>query len=320
MSNYITFIFFVKVAILKNLMKIIVTHNMPDLDAVTSVWLIKRYLAGWSDAQVKFVPAGNRLPETLPGPEVKDPIEKLGEDEVIQVDTGLGPLDHHQIEDSGVCAASLVWDYVRSRNPLFNGESEKSERVKDDEEAITRLVGVIIEDDHFKDVYYPEPNADRYSFLLRGVIDGLKLEKPDQDSFYVEYISVALDAVLHTFQNKVWAEREIKENSKSFETKWGKALGLETRNDEVIRIGQKMGFVLVVRQDPRKKYVRIKANPDSKIDLTPVYERLSKMDPAATWYLHVSRRMLLNGSTKNPNSRPTSLGLDQIIEVLKEIK
>ena len=42
-------------------MKIIVTHAAPDLDAVTSVWLIKRFLQGWNEAEVRFVPAGQRL-------------------------------------------------------------------------------------------------------------------------------------------------------------------------------------------------------------------------------------------------------------------
>ena len=39
-------------------MKIIVTHMRPDLDAVGSVWAIKRFLPGWEEAIVRFVPAG----------------------------------------------------------------------------------------------------------------------------------------------------------------------------------------------------------------------------------------------------------------------
>ena len=41
-------------------MKIVVTHTAPDWDAIGSVWLIKRYLPGWQDAKVEFVPAGTR--------------------------------------------------------------------------------------------------------------------------------------------------------------------------------------------------------------------------------------------------------------------
>jgi histidine triad (HIT) family protein len=46
---------------------------------------------------------------------------------------------------------------------------------------------------------------------------------------------------------------------------------------------------------------------------------LSKMDPQATWFLHVSGKMLLNGTSKNPTMKPTNLSLSDIIEVLKGI-
>jgi hypothetical protein len=85
-----------------------------------------------------------------------------------------------------------------------------------------------------------------------------------------------------------------------------------------------MGYVVVVRRDPRKGYLRIKAKPnksddDKGVDLTLTCEKLSKMDPQATWFLHVSKKMLLNGSPKNPKMKPTKLPLNDIIEVLKNI-
>ena len=42
-------------------MKIVVTHTSPDMDAITSVWLIKKFLPGWETATVRFVPAGERI-------------------------------------------------------------------------------------------------------------------------------------------------------------------------------------------------------------------------------------------------------------------
>jgi hypothetical protein len=85
-----------------------------------------------------------------------------------------------------------------------------------------------------------------------------------------------------------------------------------------------MGYVVVIRRDPRKGYVRIKARPNESehskgVDLTLASEKLSKMDPTATWFLHVSKKMLLNGTPKNPKMRPTKLSLNDIIEVLKTI-
>lgn len=297
-------------------MKIIVTHNAPDLDAITSVWLIRKFLPGWESASLSFVPAGSRLENAVSGEEVKEPIEKIGEDEVIHVDTGLGPLDHHQTADDKVCAASLTWEYVKSQNPAFHKE-EESERVKHKESALERMVGIVVEDDHFKEVFYPNASADYFEFLLQGIIDGIKLQKPGDDKACVEFASECMDAILHNFENRVWAEKEIETKGREFGTSWGKGLGIETINDDTIKLAQKMGYTIVVRRDPRKGYVRIKAVPGSKADLTAVYERLSVRDPQATWFLHISKKMLLNGTAKNPKMRPTVLSLDDIINVLK---
>lgn len=285
-------------------MKIIVTHSSPDMDAITSVWLVKKFLPGWENSQVQFVPAGERINGNK---NTKDTIEKIGEDDVIHVDTGLGPLDHHQTSSDLVCGASLCFDYVKENIP------EKRR------EAVLRMVKVIVDIDHFKEVFRKDPLEDYHEFDLAAILDGLKLQMPGQDDYYTEFISKCLDAVLHAFENRIWAEKEIAENGKQFETKFGKGIGFETINDSVVKLAQEMGYVIAVRKDPRKGYVRIKVRPDSKLNLTLAYEKLRKMDPDATWYLHVSKKMLLNGSVKNPKMRPTSLSLEKIIEVLKKV-
>ncbi|MBI4999253.1 hypothetical protein HZB97_00595 [Candidatus Gottesmanbacteria bacterium] len=127
-----------------------------------------------------------------------------------------------------------------------------------------------------------------------------------------------LDGIYKQFQNKVWAEKLLKEEGIEFETRWGKAIGIETGNDEVVHTGQKQGYVLVVRKDPKKGYVRIKSLPDPKMNLTRLAEVLKKTDPEATWFLHASKHMILNGSTKNPKMKSTRLSLGEIIEVIKE--
>ncbi|MBU2632757.1 hypothetical protein KKG52_03505 [Patescibacteria group bacterium] len=133
-----------------------------------------------------------------------------------------------------------------------------------------------------------------------------------------------LDAVLHSFENKVWAEEEIKEKGIEFDTKYGRALAVESLNDTVIKLGQKRGFKLVVRKDSRKGYVRIKATPAKKgegalakeVDLTEIYEIFKEKDPKATWFLHVSKKMLLNGSPKSGKMVPSSLSLNDIIAII----
>lgn len=301
-------------------MKIIVTHMSPDWDAIGSVWLIKKYLSGWQDAKIQFVPAGQRLGNQESGirNQGNNPIETIGEDEVIHVDTGLGLLDHHQTRDVNVSAASLTWDYVQKQK-----ETAGNKLTLEHTEAISRIVKFIVDTDHFKEVFWKDADLDYHEFSLLGLLEGMKLKKPGQDGEYVNFGIDCLDFMVHTFENRIWAEKEIKEKGREFKTKYGPGMGFETLNDTVLKLSQKKGFVLVVRKDPRKAYVRIKALPATQknkgIDLTLAYEQLKKIDPDATWFLHVSKKMLLNGTPKNPKMRPTKLSLADIIKVLERI-
>ena len=67
-------------------MRFIVTHTSPDMDAITSVWLIRKFLPGWEDAQLKFVPAGERIGGEPKGQSFAHAIENIGRDEYIQVE------------------------------------------------------------------------------------------------------------------------------------------------------------------------------------------------------------------------------------------
>lgn len=299
-------------------MKLIVTHASPDWDAITSVWLLKRFLPGWDQAKVEFVPAGERLKGSGL---LREVVEKIDEREVIHVDTGLGPLDHHQIQDRDVSAASRTWEYVKNQNADLH--DQLSERVKDKMTAIDRMVKIVVDTDHFKEIFWKDPLAHYHDFSVLSVLDGLKFARPNQDEYYVTFGMDCLDYLLHYFENRIWAEREIAQDGHKFQTSIGRGIAFETLNDTVLKLAQKMGYDVVVRKDPRKGYVRIKARPcedeKCKIDLTSAYEKLKKLDPDATWFLHVSRHMLLNGTPKNPKMRPTKLSLDEIVEVLKSL-
>ncbi len=276
-------------------MKTIVAHIGPDLDAITSIWLVKTFLPGWEEASVAFVPAGTTL-------EGKPPDYSP---EILHVDTGFGKFDHHQT-DADICAALLVYEEIK--------------RQKDSDPALERMMVLVNDVDHFREVFYPNPTADFWDFGIVTQIDGWRLIFSDNPIKIVELGMQGLDAIYKVFQNKIWAEKELKEKGVEFTTIWGKAIGVETTNDEVVHLGQKMGYVLVVRKDPKKGYLRIKAIPKAEIDLTGVYNTLSASEPEATWFLHASRHMLLNGSTKNPTMKPTRKSLSEIIEVIKNVK
>ncbi|MBI5619768.1 hypothetical protein HY950_02290 [Candidatus Gottesmanbacteria bacterium] len=275
-------------------MKTVVTHIGPDLDAITSIWLVKTKFAGWEEASFAFVPAGGTLEDKPPD----------DNPDILHVDTGFGKFDHHQT-DADTCASLLVYEEVKRR--------------KGADAALARLVAVVNDVDHFREAFYPNPTADFWDFGLVGQIDGWRLIFSENPIKIVELGMQALDGIYKVLQNKVWAEKELRENSIEFSTRWGKAVGVTTVNDEVVHLGQKMGYAVVVRKDPNKGYLRIKSLPKADIDLTAIYETLKAAEPAATWFLHASRHMVLNGSSKNPDMKPTKKSLQEIIEVIKNV-
>ena len=91
-------------------MRKIVTHKSSDLDAISSVWLLKRFMPCWEDAEVAFVNAGEKLPGQYENG--GQAIETVDGIPTIHVDTGLGALDHHQTGDNNICGASLTLDFI----------------------------------------------------------------------------------------------------------------------------------------------------------------------------------------------------------------
>ncbi len=275
------------------IVKTIVTHIGPDLDAIGAIWLVKTFFPGWEEAALGFVPAGKTLNDLPPD----------DNPEIIHVDTGFGKFDHHQT-DADTCACRLIYDEIA--------------KTKTDP-ALDRMTLMINDIDHFREVFFPSPTSDFWDFSIIAQIDGWRLLYADDPMKVVALGMESLDGIYKTFQNKVWAEKEIKEKGVEFQTKWGKALGVETTNDETVHLGQKMGYVVVVRKDVNKGYLRIKALPKEEIDLTPLYETLKNGEPEATWFLHASRHMVLNGSSKNPQFRPSKKSLQEVIELIKSM-
>lgn len=314
-------------------MKVIVAHRAPDMDAITSIWLIKRFLEGWEDAHIEFVPAGEKLQgkyESIQIPGEETAIEIIDGKEVIHVDTGLGKLDHHQTESNNICAAILAYDYVKSAP--HNSLTINPIRIN----AARRIVELAIDEDHFQEVYYSKETSFLYDFSIPRLIDGYKIKNYHEDNACVEFGMTCLDAALHVIEARIWAEEEITKKGIEFETRYGRGMAVETINDMVLELAQKMGYVMAVRRDPHYGYLRIKARPVKRkssslhdknildsadsIDLTNTYEALKMLDPHASWFLHVSKKMLLNGSSKNPNmGNAANVTLEQVIEVLRKI-
>ncbi len=191
-------------------MKVLVGHKAPDLDVIASFWLIRKYLPGWNEARFEFVPAGEKLPGKYE--KTDDPaVEKLGEDDVIHVDTGMGYLDHHQVDNDDVCASSKVLDYIL----VHPGNGLKNDEIK--REALRKIVEIVINVDHFQEVFYSDPTSYLNDFTLVGVLDGMKMMYPHDDYTVTNIGLTSLDSLYHTFENRIWAEKEIKDNGVEFE-------------------------------------------------------------------------------------------------------
>ncbi len=277
-------------------MNLIVTHQSVDLDSITSCWLIKRFLPDWKDALLAFVPAGSTLHNE---PADSNP-------SVIHVDTGLGKFDHHQ-SDEYTSAAKLVYEYLVREGHI----APKLQK------PLEKLVSVVNESDHFAEVFYPDASSDRYDFLLSQIIEGLKGPISD-DKKITELGYILLDGLLQLFKNKVKAEQAIKEGF-VFRSQWGKSLAMKSKNEEAVKLALKQGFHLVIKKDPDRGNARIKTRPEKTLNLTPLYNRIKKIDKRGTWFLHVSKNMLLNSSSKNPHFVPTQLSLTKLIEITKGI-
>lgn len=275
---------------------ILVTHISPDLDAFTSCWLIKKYLPGWDNAIIKYVSAGSTLNNKPPDTDKH----------IIHTDTGFGKFDHHQT-NAYTSASKLLYEFLIGKDYIPTKYIV----------PLRRMVEFVNHIDHFAEVNFPDPADDRYYFLLSETLEGLK-HIIDIQTEGVDIVFKLLDATLYLFHNKVRAEEEIKKGY-VFNSRWGKSLAMEIRNEEAMKLAMKTGYNLVLCKDPKNGGIRIKTVPGKELSLEPVYKEILKKDKKGTWFLHASNNMLLNATSKNPQLIPTLLTLKQMIDIIKEM-
>lgn len=276
--------------------KILVTHIDPDIDAIAGIWLIKRFFPGWQETDYYFVPRGKTFRNAPPD---DDP-------QIIHVDTGLGNFDHHQTKKH-ISSAELVFKHLLKIQKLSSANKI----------ILKRLVKVITEIDMAQDIAWEDANNDRYGFMLHNFLYGLKFSGDNAGDKKVDFTLSLLDSIFFVLKNKIRAEQELKKG-KVFKTQWGRAIALESGISDVLSVGEKLGYVLVVRKTPKDGHLKIYGRWDKKINLTKAFKQFKKLDPGATWYLHPTKCLLLNGSRTDPQMVPTKLSLAQVIEILQK--
>ena len=284
---------------------LIVTHHAPDLDAITATWLLKRFDAQhFADSKVGFVNPGEKM-------DLAD-AEELGSQlhEIVYVDTGYGQFDHHQPDKAlqKICAATLVFDHICNLYPD-----------KEEDQALQAIVRFVNQIDHFEEITWPEPESEQNLFMIQELIRGHEYTDPHNDDSQMHFGFQCLDNVYATLTQHYKALEVIRSKGKEAPLKEGKALAILTRNDDTIKVAQKQGYIMVARKDPKLGHIRIKVRPDSLLDLTPMHQRILEVDKKGTWFLHGSGKMLLNGSMKNRDQKPSPLTLEQIVVLIKEL-
>jgi len=274
--------------------KLVVTHIRPDLDACASVWLVLRFMANFSEAEVEFVPAGDTH---LMQPADSDP-------NVLHVDTGMGKFDHHQFRER-LSASLRIFEYLQ----------EKRRFTKIELGALERLVELITMIDNFEEVDFPNPTSDIYELSIVQILEGVKL-KESSDHAVLEFMCTALDGMFGILKRKVVAEEELSK-AEEFIVKKHKCIFIKSKSKEASKLAEKSGFQLVLLQDPDRKNVNLRVHPRAKFNLDSVYEAIRKLEGPDKWFYHASGHLLLNGSNSHPQPA-TKLKIPQIIKIIQD--
>lgn len=278
--------------------KTLVTHQHPDLDAIMSMWLFVRFdQPRYGDAQLVFVPAGETYKH-----EMVD-----SDNDIIHMDTGRGVFDHHQPGAPKTCASQLVYEH------LMNGG-----QVDEDDKPLRQMIDFALDIDHFQDLYWPDPVNPRYAFTLHEVIPALHALQIHDDEAVARMVFVYLDAVYQKL--KEWERgREIIEESQEFESVWGKGVAVTGEVDDLAKLAQRMGYLITLIYNPKKKYMKVKTAPHVALDLRPLYDKIVPIDGPDLWFYHNSGHILLTGSDKGAPKAPTKLTVEAMLEIIKNI-
>jgi len=251
----------------------------------------------FGDAALAFIPAGKTYKDR---PVDTDP-------DVVHVDNGRGRFDHHHEGGYETCAAKLVYQDLVAQGKINPSDT-----------AVKQMVDFALAIDRFEDSSWDDPLATRYAFTLHEVIPALHSLQIMDDEGVARYVFTYLDGVYQRLKQVHKAEEEIK-GGEEFAWAEGKGLAVSSGNSEVIKIAQKRGYSLVILKHPDYGHMRIKAVPEKGIDLTPLYDKILEVDPPELWYLHPSKQMLLNGSDKASPKEPTSLSLQEVVTLAREV-
>lgn len=268
--------------------KTLITHINPHLDDIAAIWLFKKYHLDFKEASIEFV---SQSVGNLSAEESEDKIY-LG--------VGRGKFDEHK-GDVNDCATSLVWRFFR----------EESLLPKD--EAILKAIEEIVEWVRLGDIgRLPRQEYDDFS------VPAFIRPSDNSNSGSLKAVELGceiLDRILKVVTKK---QRSLIDwgKKKKFQTKFGVSIAIESEFVDRAFCKSTGEADLYLMVDPNSKHVQY-FTPSYEIDLEPIYNKVKSLDPSASWFLHHSHHMVICGSSSAPDSKPTKLTMNELIEAAK---
>lgn len=257
------------------------THINPHLDDIAAIWLFKKFHPEFEGAELEFLSAKSATVTWQNKPVDQDP-------EVVHFGIGKGKFDEHK-GDLHDCATSLVWKEIDDHDP-----------------AIDELVHYVTLEDTGK-----LPIFEFGEFSLPAFIRP-KSDDPNLSVKSVELGGEILDRILEVLRDKHQATIDWESKVES-ETSFGKTIAVKSSAVDRVFCKSHEGDLFLM-YDPKNTSTQYFTPKD--LDLEPIYLKLKSLDPEADWFLHHSHHMVICGSGAAPDSNPTKLSFEQLIDAI----
>jgi len=271
--------------------KVLATHVIPHLDDIAALWLLVRFDPSAKRAPLKFVetsPEGVKLPKGAIG-----------------VGVGRGVYDEHK-GDKKDSAVSLVWKDLKRR-----GRTPKGLRGT----ALAALVDFVRRGDMGEYIGKEGPGIP-LATTLRALakLPGESSESATRVGFRL------LDAELVLYEERAKIDAALA-RGKRFMTKWGRGIGVTVEAVPGMVSGRiaELGYAMVVLRYPKEGFLHVRATPGTRVDLSKLAKVVMKEEPKARWYLHHSKKMLLQGDWIAPISTRSKYGVDGMTRLIRKL-
>lgn len=276
-------------------MKVLVTHINPHLDDICAIWLFKKFHPEFKDAKVEFLSAAKEG-VTFEGKVVDS------NPDIVHFGIGRGKFDEHK-GDVSECAASLLWNDLKAQG--FASKDELELKALDELVEWNRLIDT-----------GQAPNYEFSEFSVQSFIRSIDSKK-ESSQITLQLGEAILDRIVEVLKRKQQSIKDWKKRV-GFASKFGQSFAVASETVDR-SFCKSMGGDLFIIYNPKYKSVQF-FTPSQNKDLEPIYKIVKILDPKADWYLHQSHHIIICGSHTAPDSKPTKLTFEQLIEIVKTLQ